>query len=326
MNKKFVKTPLNYTGNKFRILDQIQPYFPDNIKVMVDLFCGGATVGLNTDCDKVVFVDNDPMVIGLLKFFKNSKFETLLEDLEKIITKYNLSNSYRNGYTFYKQKSNDSNTNNGLKNYNTTGFYSLRNDYNSLKNKKTDKAFTMLYILLLYGFNNDIRFNSKLEYNLPIGKTDFNKVNVDKLKNFIDKINSIETEFICSSFDSLEVKELIDGADFVYMDPPYLITNAVYNESNKWNNNFEYKLLDFIDGLVLQGKEFVLSNVLTKKDHINEPLNYWYHKHKDKVDLFNIDYNYKSSSYNKKNRESKEQEIIIKLKRKDKNVVKRNFR
>ena len=38
--KKYTKTPLNYTGNKYRLLEQIQPYFPQKIKVMVDLFCG----------------------------------------------------------------------------------------------------------------------------------------------------------------------------------------------------------------------------------------------------------------------------------------------
>ena len=44
---KLIKSPINYTGNKFRILNQIQPYFPKNIGTMVDLFCGGATVGIN---------------------------------------------------------------------------------------------------------------------------------------------------------------------------------------------------------------------------------------------------------------------------------------
>lgn len=64
---KHIKSPLNYTGNKFRILDQIQPYFPKKIDVMVDLFCGGATVGLNTECNKVIFIDNEPRIIWLLK-------------------------------------------------------------------------------------------------------------------------------------------------------------------------------------------------------------------------------------------------------------------
>ena len=96
--KKYTKTPLNYTGNKYRLLEQIQPYFPQKIKVMVDLFCGGATVGLNTDCEEVYFIDNDANVIGLLKFFEKQKFDSLLIKLEKIINDFNLSNSFRNGF------------------------------------------------------------------------------------------------------------------------------------------------------------------------------------------------------------------------------------
>ena len=38
MNK--IKSPMNYIGNKYRILDQIKVYFPDNINNFVDLFCG----------------------------------------------------------------------------------------------------------------------------------------------------------------------------------------------------------------------------------------------------------------------------------------------
>lgn len=56
---KLVKSPLNSTGNKYRIIDQINKYFPEKIDCMIDLFCGGATVGLNTNAKKVIFVDNN---------------------------------------------------------------------------------------------------------------------------------------------------------------------------------------------------------------------------------------------------------------------------
>ena len=82
---QYIKSPLNYTGNKFRILSQIKPYFPEKVNVMVDLFCGGATVGLNTECSKVIFIDSDKYVIGLLKFLAKSKYETLLAELEEKI-------------------------------------------------------------------------------------------------------------------------------------------------------------------------------------------------------------------------------------------------
>ena len=33
MKNNYIKSPINYTGNKFRILPQITPHFSKNIKV-----------------------------------------------------------------------------------------------------------------------------------------------------------------------------------------------------------------------------------------------------------------------------------------------------
>ena len=62
---EYVKSPLNYTGNKYRILSQILPHMPKKIDLMVDLFAGGATVGLNVEAKNVVFVDSNIRVINL---------------------------------------------------------------------------------------------------------------------------------------------------------------------------------------------------------------------------------------------------------------------
>lgn len=310
----YIKTPLNYTGNKFRLLEQMHKHFPKKINIMVDMFCGGATVGLNTDCKEVYFVDNDPRVIGLLKFFKEQNFKNLLLKLEDIADKYGLSNSYRNGMDFYKKQITETNTNNGLKQYNYKGFYKLRNDYNSIINKESEDAYLKLYMLLLYGFNNDLRFNAKGEFNLPVGKTDLNKTNVIKLEKYLDKVKTIKTHYICADFNSKEVQEILNIADFVYLDPPYLITNATYNESNKWNNLTEHRLLNLLDNFIATNKQFILSNVLSKKNRMNEPLYYWTEKNKENVSIIHMDYSYRSSSYNKKIREGHEDEIIVTFK------------
>lgn len=310
-NMQFLKSPLNYTGNKFRILEQIQPYFPKQINTMVDLFCGGATVGLNTECKKIIFIDNDKFVIGLLKFLAKSKFETLLIELEKLIVTYELSYSAKYGYAYYKEQITDSNYNNGLKSYNYKGYYKLRDDYNALKNKQTDTANRMLYLLMVYAFNNDMRFSQSGMFNLPAGKTDLNKNNIAKLKAYIERLQNIEAEFICSDFTSSKVQEIIRSADFVYMDPPYLIMNAVYNESGKWTEQNEYELLRLINYFLENDKQFVLSNVLEKQGRRNEPLFYWTTTLKDKIEIIDINYHYRSSSYNKKNRNAKEREVII---------------
>ena len=307
--KDIIKSPLNYTGNKYRIFKDISQFFPKKINCMIDLFCGGATVGLNVDANKVIFVDNNQRVINLLIYLSKQEFTSFLSQCEDLINAYNLSYSYKYGYQEYRKKCLDQNDNNGLKDYNSNGFYKLREDYNHLKDKNTDNANLMLYILMVYAFNNDIRFNSDGEFNLPIGKTDLNKMNVDKIRAYIERVNSIETEFLCMSFTEEAFKKYVDMADFIYMDPPYLIGNAVYN--NSWDYKMEYKLLDFIDSLMERRISFALSNVIEKVGKVNEPLSYWCHKNEKYVSVNRIDYNYRSASYNKVNRNSKEQEVLV---------------
>ena len=41
------KSPMNYTGGKYRLLPQIMEYFPKDVNVMVDLFAGGCDVCSN---------------------------------------------------------------------------------------------------------------------------------------------------------------------------------------------------------------------------------------------------------------------------------------
>ena len=167
----------------------------------------------------------------------------------------------------------------------------------------------MLYVLMVYGFNNDIRFNSEGRYNLPVGKTDFNKNNYLKLVDFNERAKKINFEFVLADFKSKEVADIINEGDFVYCDPPYLITTAVYNENNGWSVNDEEALLDILKKIDSNGKKFALSNILKKVDNENVILSNWiksnnYVKH-------NIDYHYRSASYNKKNRNGQEEEVLI---------------
>ena len=83
---QLIKSPLNYTGNKYRIMDQIRKYFPENIECMIDLFCGGATVGLNTNAKKVIFVDSNERIINLLIFLSKQDFDVSRSTLSIIPT------------------------------------------------------------------------------------------------------------------------------------------------------------------------------------------------------------------------------------------------
>ncbi len=306
-----MKTPLNYTGNKSRLIEEFKEKFPREIGVFVDLFCGGGTVGLSVNAEKVIFIDNNVNVIALLGHLANYRYETLLNRLENMIDRYKLSYSAKYGYAKYRAGIEKAD-NNGLKKYNTCGFYELRKSYNFSKNKFSKKSLDMLYLLLVYGFNNDMRFNRNGHYNLPIGKTDLNKSNLRKLVKYIDKVNKIECAFFCGDFRSQKVRNILFSADFIYADPPYLLGDAVYNENRNWTIDTEKDLINLLDELHDRGKRFALSNVIEKQNprYKNEILDEWLFRRSD-LQIFDMNYHYRSSSYNKKNRNAKEREVLI---------------
>ena len=304
-----MKTPLNYTGNKSRLIHQLNEIFPENISTFVDLFCGGGSVGLGSSAEKVVFIDNNMNVIKLLQHLSKYKAETTISRLEKIISHYHLSYSAAHGYSTYSAKIKNAG-NNGLKEYNKDGFYKMRNDYNNSSDKFRKHSLDLLYLLMVYGFNNDLRFNSDNQYNLPVGKTDMNKNNIKKIINFVDRANEKDCKFLYSNFDDPSIMPILLDSDFVYADPPYMLGHATYNESNKWQQTHETKLYSVLNDLSDNDVKFGMSNVLKKEPvGYNDSLLSWINDSDLVVD--EINYHYRSSSYNKKNRDANEQEVLI---------------
>lgn len=173
--KEVIPSALNYTGGKYKLLSQILPLFPKDADQVVDLFCGGCNVGMNVDCNKVLFNDNNQYLMGLLDTFRRLTKKEIFDWIYNAIDKYGLSLVSKNGYDFYNCESSK-----GLGEYNKAGYNKLRDDFNK-KNKKDNEYYLMLYLLIVYSFNNQLRFNRKGKFNLPVGKRDFNSKMQGKL-------------------------------------------------------------------------------------------------------------------------------------------------
>lgn len=238
-----IQSPLNYTGGKFKLLPQILPLFSKNINTFVDLFCGGCNVGINIDCESVIYNDLDENLLYLYNTFKNLDKQSVFEWIYEIINTYGLSLVSDKGYDYYKCDSSK-----GLGSYNKESFLRLRADFNEKKKKGNYDYYyyVMLYVIIVYAFNNQIRFNSNGEFNLPVGKRDFNKKMQQKLSDFIDKIKEQNCKFNCLDFREFDI-DTLGNNDFVYVDPPYLITRATYNEQGGWSETDEKDLLRFLD-------------------------------------------------------------------------------
>ena len=48
----YCKCPLNYAGGKFRVLHELEKYFPKNIHTLYDLFGGAGNVTANIKANK----------------------------------------------------------------------------------------------------------------------------------------------------------------------------------------------------------------------------------------------------------------------------------
>lgn len=302
-----IQSPLNYTGGKYKLLPQILPLFPKDINVFVDLFCGGCNVGLNVHCNRVIYNDLNQNLLYLYNTFKNLDKEAILDWIYQIIEKYALSLVSKNGYDYYGCESSK-----GLGEYNKEKFIRLRTDFNEKhKNGNFDYYYyVMLYVIIVYAFNNQIRFNSNGEFNLPVGKRDFNKKMEQKLCDFIDKIQEQNCAFTCCDFRDFDISSLTTQ-DFVYIDPPYLITCATYNEQGGWDENSETDLLSFLDELHKNNIRFALSNVLRSKGKENKILIDWLDKNSDKYTTHYLDYGYSNSNYQTKDRTSVSEEVLI---------------
>lgn len=299
-DKNDIDSPFNYTGGKFKLLNQIKRLFKPSDNFL-DLFCGGASVGVNIEAKNIICNDVNKEIIGLLNYIKESDINTLLAKINNLIIKYNLSNTKEFGYSHYGTTSSI-----GLSSFNKDGFIKLRNDYNNeVKNNQID--YVKLYVLIVYSFNNQIRFNSKKEFNLPVGKRDFNYNMQKKLVSFAKKIKEKNITFKANNFKDIMPDNLKDT--FVYCDPPYLITNASYNEQKGWTEDDEVALLNWLDTLNKKGIFFALSNVIRSKNTTNDLLLKWIKKNNYQCHYLN--YSYSNCNYQRKDKDSNTTEVLI---------------
>ncbi|MBI9008447.1 MAG: Dam family site-specific DNA-(adenine-N6)-methyltransferase [Tenericutes bacterium] len=270
-NLKTIRSPLFYVGDKKQLISQMLQYFPKNICNFYEPFVGGGTVFMNTKAQQYFLNDIDAYIIGIHKMLieklKTKSVANFLDDVLLYARNYDLSRSfYENIIPDELKKANKKTY---YSKYNKKGYNKLREDYN--KSNRMD--FFVLYLLLIYGFNRMIRFNGSGNFNLPVGNVDFN-TNVRKaLEYYGEKIRNVKMELFNLDYKKFLKKFTLNNDDFVYFDPPYLISGSEYNKL--WSKNDEKELLELLDELNAKGIRFALSNVFKHKGRENTLLIDW---------------------------------------------------
>ena len=281
-NLKYIKCPLNYTGGKYKMLKHLLPNFKKDIDTFVDLFAGGFNVGVNVSANTIYCNDHIHYLIELYKHFQLTDTEELIRQIKNRISYYELTETNNDGYS------------------------SLRKEYNKTKN------ILDLFVLTCYSFNHQIRFNNNHEFNTPFGKdrSSYNSRIEHNLTRFCSALKEKNIVFTNMDFTAFDYT-LLKCGDFVYCDPPYLITNGSYNDGKRgfkdWTNKEEVELLNVLDMLNAQGINFALSNVLRHKGQLNKLLADW----SKKYTIIHIDKSYSNCSYQFKDRNTKTVEVLI---------------
>ena len=104
---EYVKSPLNYTGGKFKLLPQLLEIFPKDINTFVDLFAGGGNVTVNVSAKYIVYNDVMWQLSEMLQEFKNIGAERCLERIDRYIEEYQLSKDNKEGYLKLRKQYND---------------------------------------------------------------------------------------------------------------------------------------------------------------------------------------------------------------------------
>jgi site-specific DNA-adenine methylase len=342
-----VKSPLNYVGGKFRLLNQMYDretttvdgklverarLIPSHARTFVDACCGGFNVGANANAENIVGLDLDRNVIELLSWIKDTPTLEAMLAIDQIIIRYGLgvagdpdveptgrARTLRvsalvavddGGLDAAHERANDGNEEGSEDPY-ERAFYSLRTRYNRarLRGKRTIDGFdirAILFTLITHAFNAHIRFSTK-GYNIPYGRRTFNNRQKRNFEEFSRRLRATDTQFLVGPFSDIEDMDL-DERDFVYVDPPYLISTAPYNESLCWEEEDDIELYGMLDRLHAKGVRFGVSNVLRHKGRENTILGEWAKRYH----LRELNFNYSKASYQlKKDHDKTTTEVFV---------------
>ena len=243
--------PLNYIGSKAKVVSSILKHQPEKCDTFIDAFGGGFNVGINVSAPKIIYNDLNYFVTNLIRSFKEYDTYDYLLYIKRIIKKF------------------------GLEKANAAAYNKARDYYNSHPTNKRDPR--LLFTIILYGFQQQIRFNSQHDFNNPVGLRWFNDKILEKMISFSRQIKEGHYEF--RSQDYKKLRGRMTSSTFVYFDPPYDLTAGSYNDGkrgfNGWDKNMEAELFAFADDLNRAGIPFMLSYVIEHKGVTNQELLTW---------------------------------------------------
>lgn len=208
-----IKPFLKWAGSKTKIVPIIKTY-SEVRNVFIEPFAGSGVVFLNMSGFNEYYVyDINPDLINL--------YQTLKSEGEKFI---NLCESY---FT--------------LENNTKEKYYELRNEFNNIKENGDIKRAALFVYLNRHCFNGLCRYNSKGDFNVPMGKYSKPYFPKDEMYQFYERAQQVV-------FINADFRVAFDNANkfescLIYCDPPYVNDDLNKNEgfTSYAKNSFSLK-------------------------------------------------------------------------------------
>lgn len=256
-----ITSPIFYMGSKRKLLSKgLLELLPpsETVNTFIDLFAGSATVSMNYRSTRTIVNDINSNLFKFYEMFRDNHADYIIDRIIKNINTFWL---LRRGV---KQKSEEAE------------IYKPR--YMKMREYANQtKDWIDIYSCMFYAFSQQMRFNSKGEFNMPFGNGAFTEQNEQYIRDgcaFFHRGSVITTNF---DFRELKVDKL-NPMDFVYLDPPYFNTTATYNENNGWSMQDDLDLFKLCEQLDARHIRFGMSNVFKCKGKENTHLIEWCEK------------------------------------------------
>lgn len=249
---------LSWPGAKFRQLNEILKYIDiSDKKIICEPYFGTGAFSLNFP-DKNYFVGAE----------KNIHLFNLLDKL------FNNTEDLINKISYYRELYSGAKTEREI-------FIEMRNTFNdmALNDIKNIDAAALLWVLIYQSTNNLARFTKRGTYtqtwgkgrNVPDPHIFFNDYKIEIIKTIRDKIkiHHLDEEL----FDDLytNIKQLNDVV--VYLDPPYILRNEVYDRD--WKLQAEQNLIHHLKKMDDLNISWFMTNYLNVEKNgqiINHPM------------------------------------------------------
>jgi DNA adenine methylase len=246
---------LKWAGGKGQLLNQLEAYFPPQLKSgdlgrYVEPFVGSGAVFFRIyqkyPLLKCLLTDINPELILVYRTVKHD-VEGLIEKLAEIETRYLALNEEKRSEFYYqiRKKFNDQR-------------HSIQ--YEGYESSWIQRAAFTIF-LNRTGYNGLFRLNSKGEYNVPVGRYKNPRIlDANNLRSVSRLLSEVSIHFC----DYEEVAGFVDDKTLVYFDPPYrpLSSTARFTSYSKdiFDDRQQLRLATFYRCLDAKGGKLMLSN------------------------------------------------------------------